>query len=89
MEVPKLKPYRNADYLKYVRSSPCGACGIAPPSQAHHVRRSYWLSGLSVKPHDYVAVPRCEYCHKKLVEYDVEREIIKLLMEYIELKRKL
>ena len=81
--IPKLKPYRNAAYLRFVRSRGCLVCG--QPSEAHHVRRSYWGAGLSQKPHDYVAIPLCREHHGPETEkfINVEKEIIELLMAWI------
>jgi len=80
----KMKIYRSVKYLKWIRSRPCIIC--RRPSQAHHVRRSYWGSGIGIKPHDYVTIPFCIECHSPDTEKDlnVELIIINLLMEYIE-----
>ena len=80
----KMKIYRSAKYLKFVRSHPCIICGRS--SQAHHVRRSYFGAGMGIRPSDYVAIPFCLECHKPENEKDlnVELIIINLLMEYIE-----
>ena len=85
----KLKPYRNADYLKWIRKQVCGKSNRPGPCEAHHVRRSYWGSGTSQKSHDYVAVPRLKEYHKP--EYEGEqkricREICGLMLGYIETK---
>jgi len=89
-----MKPYRNADYLKFIRSKPCGICGVPPQNHAHHVRRYCFGSGGSVKPHDYCTISRCHTWHHN-PDFDddhpkwqsAEREIINNLMEYIESKR--
>lgn len=84
---PKQKALRNPAYLKYIRSLPCVVC--VQKSIAHHVRRSYWGAGGSQKPHDYVAIPLCNGCHKPETEKEisVERVIIDNLIAYIESKR--
>ena len=81
--ITKFKPYRNAAYLRFVRSHGCLVCG--QPAEAHHVRRSYWGAGLSQKPHDYVAIPLCRGHHGPETEkfINVEKEIIELLMTWI------
>ena len=81
---PKLGIYRSPKYLKFVRSHPCIVC--CKTSQAHHVRRSYWGAGTSIKPHDYVTIPLCLDCHSPDTEKElnVELIIINLLMEYID-----
>lgn len=91
----KKKPYRNADYLNFIRSKPCWICG-RKPAQAAHVRKHYWGSGAGIKPSDLVTLPTCHNCHSyehsgltKISDLDKFREIINLLMEYIESKRPL
>lgn len=86
---PKLKPYRNPDYLKFIRKQACGGSRFPGPCESHHVRRSYWGAGVSQKPHDYVAVPRLKEYH--MPEYEGEpkricREICGLMLGYIETK---
>ena len=92
MEYQKIRPCRNADYLKFIRSKPCGCgCGVSPPSDPHHVRRVVWGSGTGIKPHDYATVSRARVCHQQAEmrdEYYLMHEIIGNLMEYIESKRK-
>ena len=92
MQHQKIKPCRNADYLKFIRSKPCGCgCGAPPKSDPHHVRKAVWGAGTNIKPHDYVTVPRTRKCHQAAEdrdEYYLLHEIIKLQMEYIESKRK-
>ena len=79
----KLSPYRDKRYLQYIRDKGCVICG--QPSIAHHIRRSYWGSGMGIKPHDYVTIPLCNNHHDPAVESDllIERLIIDYLMEYI------
>jgi len=85
---PKKKPYRNPQYLAFIRSKPCGCgCGAPPPSDPHHIRRPVWGAGTGIKPHDYVTVPRARKCHQAAEErheYYLLHEIVRLLMEYIE-----
>ena len=80
----KLNPVRDSKYLAWIRTLPCGYAGnfCQGKVQAHHVRRQRWGAGTGIKPHDLVAVPRCEYHHSPKHEYDVELEIIDLLIEY-------
>ena len=86
----KIKPYRNADYLDFIRDHHCMLCGYHK-SSAHHVRRHRWGAGAGIKPHDYCTLPLCEIneCHnpdseKKL---DVECHIVRYLMDYIKYKK--
>ena len=85
--IPKLKPYRNSEYRKFVRSQGCLICGR--PAEAHHVRRLYWSSGVGIKPHDYVTIPLCREHHSPEIEADINFQItiIDLLMRYIESKK--
>ena len=80
----KTSPFRNPNYLAYIRTLPCLCCG--KKAIAHHVRRLYWGAGTGIKPYDYVTIPLCNECHNPSVEsqIDVERVIIDCLMGYIE-----
>jgi hypothetical protein len=77
-------PARDSLYLAFIRSKPCGDCGIEYQVQAHHVG----TQGRGVKTDDYRAVPRCVNCHSTMhtsgegLEY-LESEIINLLIEYL------
>ena len=79
---PKKKTVRDPKYLAWIRKQPCPYCARINGIEAHHVRRQRWGAGTSQKPHDYVAVPRCKTHHDPKYEYDVELEIIDLLIEY-------
>jgi hypothetical protein len=48
----KLTPKERA-YLLTVKNLPCGVCGAAPPSDAHHIEQ-----GLQ-----YLTIPLCRDCH--------------------------
>jgi len=61
MQIPKRKPYRNAEYLDYVRSHRCSACTAPPPSEAHHFMQG--SGGMGVKADDTYTVPLCRTCH--------------------------
>jgi len=45
---------RDKEYLARVKSLPCGVCGAAPPSDAHHIEQ-----GLH-----YLCIPLCKDCHQ-------------------------
>ena len=82
--IPKIKPKRNQAYLNFIRSKPCIVCGAK--AEAHHIRRSYWGAGTSMKPHDYVTIPLCSDHHKPESENHfvrIECQIIDYLMEYV------
>ena len=87
---PKKKPYRNANYLDFIRDKACLLCGY-PVSSAHHVRRLRWGAGTSIKPHDYCTIPLCEVnqCHNPVNEQKLcpESNIIRFLLDYIKYKQ--
>ena len=94
---PKPKSYRNADYLKFIRSKLCLICHRK--AVAAHVRDLAFGGGTGLKPPDYCSVPLCVTHHNHLdtehvkdFEFlhniDLKLEIIRLMMEYIESKRK-
>lgn len=80
--IPKPKTKRDPKYLAWIRKKPCPYCGRTYEIEAHHIRRQIWGAGTSQKPHDYVAVPRCQTHHHPAYEDNVEVEIINLLIEY-------
>ena len=61
MQIPKRKPYRNAEYLDYVREHPCISCNAPGPSEPHHFMRG--AGGLGMKVDDTHTVPLCRRCH--------------------------
>lgn len=85
---PKKKTVRDPKYLVWIRKQPCGyrnrdyGLWCSGNIVAHHVRRQRWGAGTSHKPHDLVAVPRCQFHHDPRYEENVELEIIDLLIEY-------
>lgn len=80
---PKIKPKRNKDYLDFIRSQPSITSGRIP-SDPHHIRRSYFGSGTSIKPHDYCCIP-VDRPHTADVEkyFDCTKLISKYLFKYI------
>lgn len=56
---PPRAPYRDADYLVFVRTWPCIGCGQSAPCEAHHAGGH----GVGVKADDYSCVPLCRSCH--------------------------
>lgn len=42
------------DYLARVKSLPCGVCGQAGPSEAHHIEQGM----------HFLCIPLCEDCHR-------------------------
>ncbi len=73
-------------HLARVKELPCGVCGAAGPSEAHHVEQHQ----------QYLCIPLCEDCHrgsfngvhgqkriwnvKKLSELDVLNETLRSLL---------
>ena len=62
---PRRKPRRglarDADYLNWIRSLRCCACGRSPRSEAAHVGHD---GGMKQKCSDYATVPLCHICHR-------------------------
>lgn len=80
----KIKPVRSRAYLAFIREHPCGHFACFDKAEPHHIRRHEWGAGTGIKPHDYVAVPRCRKHHNEIFEVEVEKEIISLLKEWVE-----
>lgn len=85
---------RDPEYLAYVRTLPCRACGLPPytdfPSHAHH-QPPVGGSSIGLKCPDYRAVPLCGRCHCRYHqrgrlsfwgERDVEGIIFELQQRY-------
>lgn len=61
---PKLRRWRNADYLKWVKTQPCACCG-QPADDAHHLIG--WGQGaIGTKAHDNLVIPLCRKHHIEL-----------------------
>lgn len=73
-------------HLQKVKSLPCGVCGAAGPSDAHHIEQHK----------QYLCIPLCYDCHRgyngihgtkalwrvrKLSELDVLNETVKTLLD--------
>ncbi len=41
-------------YLSFIKELPCGVCGAAGPSDAHHIEQGF----------QYVCIPLCKDCHQ-------------------------
>ena len=95
MRIKKPRTYRNKAYLKYIRNLPCLVCGR--PAVPHHVE----TGGTAMKCSDYRTIPLCQGCHtssnyaihklgkskfEKEFNIDINREMIKLLEDFIELE---
>lgn len=57
------KRWRSEEYLTFIRSLPCSACGISG-CDAHHVIGLHWgLSGQGLTAPDSFAMSLCRTCH--------------------------
>lgn len=45
---------KEREHLGRVKSLPCGVCGAAAPSDAHHIEQG----------HQYLCIPLCKDCHQ-------------------------
>lgn len=45
---------KQKSYLARIKAQPCGVCGAAAPSEAHHVEQGQ----------QYTAIPLCSDCHR-------------------------
>ncbi|WP_277810667.1 DUF968 domain-containing protein [Chromohalobacter canadensis] len=57
--------FRSPDYLAWVRTLPCCACGVSP-CDAHHMVGMYGVGGMGLKAEDSMAMPLCRACHMEL-----------------------
>lgn len=85
---PQNGNYSDEEYLAWVRTLPCTACGRLDTVEAHH----HWKT----RNNDYTAIPLCKSCHqfgihvaKSRHEWEAERglnleqEIMRHLMLYV------
>lgn len=95
--LPKIKPYRNNEYLRFIRSKPCLKCMFRGsednPIIAAHQTLGYWGSTGS-KPPDLWTVPLHFKCHTgDCAEHQIgnetfwqgfnlELEVLKLINEF-------
>ena len=84
---------KNPKYLTFIRSKCCVFCAN-PETEPHHIRTRIhtpqkWRGGIGLKPYDFLSVPVCRSCHRKLHDgslslYDPNFVVLVLLGEYIE-----
>ena len=62
------KTLRDPQYLDFIRSRPCSFCGCPTTDPHHAIRRLRGLSeaGMGQKGPDYLAIPVCRSCHRKI-----------------------
>jgi len=61
-----VKPYRNRNYLDFIKTLPCCGCG-SPADDPHHIISVGLGGGMGTKPSDFpYAIPLCRPCHTLL-----------------------
>lgn len=65
-------PLRDAGYLAWVRTLPCGFCRAARPSEAHHVVPSGG-GRMGKKTDDDRTVPVCRVCHSRIHAGEIDK----------------
>jgi len=58
----KVKAFRSAKYLAWVKTLPCCSCG-APADDAHHLIGVGNMGGMGMKAPDSMTMPVCRACH--------------------------
>ncbi|MGL4682174.1 MAG: DUF968 domain-containing protein [Hafnia alvei] len=61
---PKLTRVEDSKYTRWVKTRPCCGCG-ARADDPHHII-GHGLGGMGTKAHDYLTIPLCRACHRKL-----------------------
>lgn len=61
---PKLKPWRNEKYTRFVKSQPCVCCGQHADDPHHLI--GHGLGGTGTKTHDLFTIPLCRKHHDEL-----------------------
>ncbi|WP_312773122.1 DUF968 domain-containing protein [Atlantibacter hermannii] len=64
MSRPKLHRWRNAKFLRWVKTQPCQCCG-QPADDAHHLI-GWRQGGMGTKAHDFLTIPLCRIHHTEL-----------------------
>lgn len=61
---PKQTVVRDPDYLKWIRTLPCSACGTSSAVAHHHPAAGH--SSVGLKCDDTRAIPLCPICHHRV-----------------------
>ncbi|HGM5435516.1 TPA: DUF968 domain-containing protein [Serratia marcescens] len=61
---PKLTRVEDSKYTRWVKTRPCCGCG-SRADDPHHII-GHGLGGMGTKPSDYLTIPLCRTCHRKL-----------------------
>lgn len=61
---------RDGEYLDWLRTLPCAACG-RQPAEAHHLKGDPEMArcGVSLRASDFLAMPLCRACHSDLHDH--------------------
>jgi hypothetical protein len=72
---------RDRAYLDYLRRRPCSFCGKMASEPHHSIRQFLGVStgGVGRKGSDYLAVPACRSCHRKIHDGTLRAERIEIL----------
>jgi hypothetical protein len=71
MEQRKPRKWRSRRYLDFLRSRPCCRCGLASPSEVHHLRKGA-DGGTGLTPSDSYGLPACNRCHGIMQRYEFD-----------------
>ena len=68
-------------YREWIQSLDCAECGESGPSECHHLKGDFNMSGAGLKAPDWVAMPLCRRCHADIHAAvdgwrDVQREAL-------------
>ncbi len=76
-----MKRLRNTDYLKWVASLPCCACGLESDVVAHHFKSRGMMSGTALKAPDQWVMPLCPACHTRF--HSGDKAMMKQQFEWV------
>jgi hypothetical protein len=66
--------WKSEAYLDEIRMMGCVNCGAGPPSDPHHVS-IIGFGGMGTKPHDWMTIPLCRFCHNQAQQYIIPKEV--------------
>lgn len=62
----KIKPWRDKNYLAWIRELPCVHCGSWPTEAHHLISLGIGEGVMGDKMPDYAAIPLCHACHQSV-----------------------
>ena len=85
MMLPKPATLRDSQYLAWIRTLGCAACGELRDIHAHHTK----TGGMGIKASDYTAIPLCPRCHNEVHQHTgkggyFKPEILEQLIESLQ-----